>query len=117
LEVGKMRLLRSFLTLSLSFSILCLSFGNSYSEEIWWNDYREPLYNVKVIHDESATIHVEIPENFIANKKEITLTVTIKSNVYVGDALKREKGFHLFYPSISVNNKLFGSQRIHVTDL
>ena len=68
-----MRLLRGFLTLSLSFSILCLSFANSYSEEIFWNDYREPLSNVRVIHNESATIYVDIPENFVANKEEITL--------------------------------------------
>jgi hypothetical protein len=112
-----MRLLRNFLTLSLSFSILCLSFANSYSEEIFWNDYREPLSNVKVIHDESATIYVDIPENFVANKEEITLVVTVKSNVYVGEALKREKGFHLFYPSITVNDKLFGSYRIYVKEL
>jgi hypothetical protein len=89
----------------------------SYSEEIFWNDYREPLSNVKVIHDESATIYVDIPENFVANKEEITLVVTVKSNVYVGQALKREKGFHLFYPSITVNDKLFGTHRIKVTEL
>ena len=112
-----MRLLRSFLTLSLSFSILCLSFANSYSEEIFWNDYREPLSNVKVIHDESARIYVDIPENFVANKEKITLVVTVKSNVYVGSALKREKGFHLFYPSITVNDKLFGSYRISAKEL
>ena len=112
-----MRLLRSFLTLSLSLSILCFPFANSYSEEIWWSDYREPLSNVKVIHDESATIHVDIPEGFVADKEEITLAVTVKSNVYVGQALKRELGFHLFYPSITVNDKFFGSHRIHVTEM
>jgi hypothetical protein len=117
LEVERMRLLRGFLTLSLSFSILCLSVTNSYSEAIWWNDYREPLSNVKVIHDESATIYVDIPEVFFANKEEITLVVTVKSNVYLMEALKRELSFHLFYPSITVNDKLFGTYRISVTEL
>jgi len=112
-----MKLVKILSILSLAFSFLCLSFVPSYSEEVWWSDYREPLSNVKVIHDESATIYVDIPENFVANKEKITLVVTVKSNVYVGEALKREKGFHLFYPSITVNDKLFGTQRIYVKDL
>jgi len=117
LEVGKMGLLRSFLTLSLSFSILCLSFANSYSEEISWNDYREPAHDIRVIHKERTTIYVDIPDDFIVNKKELTLILTVKSNVSLRSALKREQGFHLFYPSIKVNDHLFGSYRIPVKDL
>ena len=117
LKVGKMRLLRSFLTLSLSFSILCLSFANSYSEERSWNDYREPVQDIRVIHKEKTTIYVDIPDDFIVNKNELTLIVRVQSNTYPTTALKREFGFHNFYPSLKVNDHLFGLYRIPVKSL
>jgi len=116
-EGEDMKLAKVLSLLSLSSIFLCLSSVTSYSKEIWWNDYRQPLSNLRVPHNESVTINVDIPENFFANKEEVPLVITVKSNVYVADALKRELGFHLFYPSITVNDKLFGLYRISVTEL
>ena len=57
-------------------------------------------------------------ENLVKLQDDYPCVIKLQRNEKnSGAPCSREKGFHLFYPSISVNNKLFGSQRIHVTDL
>lgn len=112
-----MRLFRSFLILSLSFSILCLSFTNSYSKESWWNDYRAPAYDIRVTHKERTTIYLDLPEDFISNKREVILVLKVKSNVYTMFELKKQLNFHLFNPVIKVNDSLFALYRVSVKGL
>jgi len=103
-------LLLSFLMLILLTTVPTLTCA----AEFRWSDYRIPFYQkIPVCHNESATVEVDLPEDFIkGNKETATLVLEVVSHTANEDG--RILSFEIFSPFLKVNNYFWGNYRIPV---
>jgi hypothetical protein len=74
--------------------------------EVTWKDYRTPLTGVPVLFNEATIIWVDVPEEFLKGRSQVTLVWTVMSRVYSTLDRKQKPTFEFCQPQLRVGQGL-----------
>jgi hypothetical protein len=100
------------------FLLIALSSSEGFAYEYYWRNYSEVYSNqIKVCHNQKATVTVDLPAEFLEKYETVTLISTYESTTYT--IIRSHKGntFNSFQPGLRLNDRsFFGNYQISVKE-
>jgi len=95
-----------FMALLLLFSAALPAASALGDREVTWNDYRTPLTGVPVLFSEPTIIWVDLPEEFLKGRSQVTLVWTVMSRVSSAIEGKMRPSFEFCQPQLHIGQGL-----------